>query len=133
MSIGFISCGVYILRDILITGFSYGMLFSSRIRLLYILIVLSALVFMGKLFFLQVIHGNDFSEKARAQYISPVANVFDRGTIFLKGRDGHLFGAATLKSGYTIAINPTVLKDSRTVFEKLVAVVPSLDGDFFFF
>ncbi|MAG12211.1 hypothetical protein CL630_00150 [bacterium] len=108
------------------------MKYSTRIRFLYIFVILFALVFASKLFFLQIIHGSDFSERASQQYISPVARMFDRGIIFFTNKDGNLFSGATLKTSYTIAINPTHLKDAQNVFKQLSLIYPTLDSDSFF-
>jgi len=109
-----------------------AVVFSSRIRLLYSIIIFVALIFVGKLFFLQILHGQDYRERASKQYVSTVAHIFDRGIIFFTHKDGSLFSGATLKTSYTIAIDPTHLKDTQNVFQKLSAVYPELDSDSFF-
>lgn len=88
-----------------------------------------ALIFAGKLFFLQIIRGNYYLEKASEQYISPIAHIFDRGSIFFSGG---IFSGATLKSGYTVAINPSILKNVSEVLPKLKSIVPDIDDDSFF-
>ena len=58
--------------------------------------------------------------------------MFDRGIIFFTHKDGNLFSGATLKTSYTIAINPTHLKDTQDVFKQISSIYPALDGDSFF-
>lgn len=105
------------------------MLPSSRISILYALVVLFALIFASKLFFLQVIQSEKYVEQASNQYISPVANIFNRGNIFFAGG---VFSAATLKSGYTVAINPSLLKNAGNVLAELQNIVPNINSDSFF-
>ncbi len=105
---------------------------TIRIRALSALIVIASLVFIGKLFFIQVIHGGDYREQASRQYISPVSNIFDRGNIFFTKKDGQTLSAATLKTGFTVAINPTLLEDPQGAFAHLVSIIPDIDSDAFF-
>ncbi|MBI2048112.1 MAG: penicillin-binding protein 2 [Parcubacteria group bacterium] len=102
---------------------------SSRIRLFYIFVILFALIFASKLFFLQIVRGEYYSEKASEQYISPIAHIFDRGSIFFAGG---IFSGATLKSGYTVAINPSILKNAGEALPRLKSIVPDIDSDLFF-
>ncbi|MDP3726607.1 MAG: penicillin-binding transpeptidase domain-containing protein, partial [bacterium] len=108
------------------------MLPAPRIRFLYIFIAMVAIIFIGKLFFIQIMHGEDYVEQASNQYISPIAHIFDRGSIFFTKKDGGLLSGATLKSSYTVAINPTVLKDAASVFKQLLAIIPDIESDTFF-
>ena len=39
---------------------------------------------LGKLFFIQVIHGEEYSALADRQYSTPSSHIFERGAIFLK-------------------------------------------------
>jgi len=68
--------------------------FLSRIRILSALLCLFALFLVAKLFFVQIIHGREFDERANRQYVTPMENVFERGTIFFKSKDGELISAA---------------------------------------
>src|SRR5258708_5475094 len=103
------------------------MLRLSRVYILYIFIIFVSLVFVGKLFLTQIVHGASYSERANKQYFLPVQNAFDRGSIYLTQRDGTQISAATLQSGYTIAINPGWLTDPEGAYTKLSALIPTLD------
>lgn len=107
-------------------------IFIGRIRFLFTMIFLLALALVGKLFFVQVLHGDDFKERAGRQYVSSVADAFNRGSIFFTRKDGTLIGAATLKSGYVVAIHPAELVDTQDAFEKLNRIIPELDDTAFF-
>jgi len=114
--------------------FHYGMkdIFLGRVQLLFVLLLLLAFALLGKLFFVQVMHGKDFKERAGRQYVSSVADAFNRGSIFFTRKDGTLIGAATLKSGFVVAIHPGLLADAQEAFKKLFDILPKLDVVAFF-
>ncbi|MEK7219288.1 MAG: penicillin-binding protein 2 [Patescibacteria group bacterium] len=93
-------------------------------------IVLFSLILVVKLFFVQILHGNAYSESADRQYATPSSNIFERGTIFFSGKDGHLISAATQTTGYKIAIDPTKIIDAEKVYQQLSATI-TLDYDDF--
>ena len=67
----------------------------SRMLFLYGAIFFVAFLLISKLVFVQIINGKDFSKQAEQQYIQPAENVYNRGTIYFKKKDGTLFQAAT--------------------------------------
>lgn len=103
----------------------------SRIWLLYIVVFLFAGILIARLFFIQIIHGDEYSEKADRQYVASSASIFDRGSIFFTEKDGKRVSAATLKSGFTIAINPKRIVDAGSVFADLSKLLPLESDDFF--
>ncbi len=102
----------------------------ARTLFFYVAALLCAAILGGRLFFVQVVHGAEYRDKAERQYVSPEGTSFDRGSIFFEGKDGNLFSAATMRSGYTLAINPSVLKDAQGVYDKLSKVVEIDQEDF---
>ncbi len=104
--------------------------FITRIRLISIAIFLFGLVLVGKLYLLQVVDSDIYVQKADRQYLSTNSNVFDRGTIFFQNKDGSLLSAATLQSGFTIAINPELLQNPEIVYAEINSIVP-IDHDTF--
>ncbi|MBI1999334.1 MAG: penicillin-binding protein 2 [Parcubacteria group bacterium] len=105
---------------------------TFRVRFLYIPVFLLAGALVGKLFFVQMLYGSELRERAAEQYIAPVAQAFDRGSIFFERKDGTLFAAATQKSGFTVALNPSEIADAAAVFRLLVPLLPNLDETAFF-
>jgi len=65
-----------------------------------------------------------YVNKANKQYSSTSKNIFSRGTIFFQNKDGVLVSAATLKSGYIVAVNPGVLTDPDLVYSKINELLP---------
>ncbi len=102
----------------------------KRLRVLSIGIIGVALIFFIKLYFLQVIHHEDFVNLADKQYVKKSGGIFSRGTIYFEDKDGGLVSAATLKTGYILAINPTQIKDKEDVYQKLSTIVEIDKEDF---
>lgn len=104
---------------------------SLRVRLLFCFVVLVALVLISRLYFVQIVSGEAYSVKADRQYLSPNSSILNRGTIYFRAKKGELLTAANQKTGYTIAINPSVLKDPELVFKKISEILPVLDQTVF--
>ncbi len=95
-----------------------------RIRFLAIGLVLVAGLFVLKLFYLQVVKGEEFAARADRQYLIPTNSTFDRGTIFLSNRDGSLFSAATTRQGFKIQVKTDLVADSEALYQTLNAITP---------
>lgn len=105
--------------------------FVFRIRAIALVIFAVALILTGRLYFVQIVHGDEYRLKAESQYVSQSGNRLDRGAILFSPRTGVPLSAATVESGYTIAINPSALSDPRGAYETLKEFFPDLDaGDF---
>jgi cell division protein FtsI/penicillin-binding protein 2 len=76
------------------------------------------------------VHSSKYSELADKQYVSSALNTFKRGTIFLEDRDGQLVSGAIQTSGFKISINPTLIIDKRSTYQKLNTVIPIPENDF---
>ncbi len=83
---------------------------KSRIRLLSIGILVVALMLIVKLYSVQIINGDDFAERADRQYQKPTGHIFNRGTIFFTEKSGNTISAATVKTGFILAINPKLVQ-----------------------
>ncbi len=97
---------------------------TKRLRFVSLGIVGIALIFFVKLYLLQVVHNEDFINLADKQYTRNAQGVFSRGSIYFESKDGELISAGTLKTGYTLAVNPKLLKDVDVVYEKINAIIP---------
>lgn len=98
--------------------------YLSRIRFLTFCVFFFALLLVGRLYFLQIMESDKFQDKADRQYQSTSKTIFDRGTIFFQNKDQSLVSAATLRSGFIIALNPEVLKDPETAYTKINEIMP---------
>ncbi len=104
--------------------------FQSRIRIISILIFLFALVLITKLFYLQIINKNQYTERADRQYATPTSNIFERGSIFFSKKDSSLVAAATISSGFKIAIKAKDINDPEKTYE-LLKLYTEVDYDSF--
>ena len=104
--------------------------FGFRIRVVSFFILCLGVLFGVKLFWLQVVHGNEYSDQADRQYITPEGAQFDRGSIFFKKKNGELVSAASLLRGFTVAMNPKLIIDPEAAFTAISAIIP-LDYDNF--
>ncbi len=89
-----------------------------------------ALMIITKLFFVQVIHSSSYANAADRQYVTPSGNMFERGTIAFSSKDGESISAATLKSGFKVAIVAKNIVDSEKTYAALATILP-LDHDQF--
>ncbi len=70
-------------------------------------------------------------DKADRQYVTPTSKIFDRGSIYFQNKDGSLLSAASLTTGYELAINPQKITDQASVYKSLSEVIP-LDVESFY-
>lgn len=102
-----------------------------RIRILIGIVIFFGLCVVGRLFLLQVIDQKAYKERAERQYLTPVSESFDRGTIYFSKKDGTTMAAATVASGFKIAIDPGKLGNSEKAYSLLSAIIP-IDKELFF-
>lgn len=96
----------------------------SRVRLISGGVLLIALILIGRLYMIQVASGAAYADRAEAQYVRSVNDLFDRGSIYFTTKDGTRVSAATLQTGYTLAVAPDTLKDAEGAYNALSAIVP---------
>lgn len=98
--------------------------FLFRIRIIVGLIALVAVVVVVRLYFLQIVNGEEYALKADRQFSAGSSGLFDRGSIFFTRKDGTLISAATLSTGFLVAINPQVLENPSATYQTLAALIP---------
>jgi stage V sporulation protein D (sporulation-specific penicillin-binding protein) len=109
--------------------------FIFRSRIILLCVIVFSLILLGKLFLVQIVHGDSYSEFADRQYVTPRADMYERGTIFFQskgkeGKDGQLIAAATQTTGFKVAIDPTKIIDAEDAYEKLSIIIPIDHADF---
>ena len=92
---------------------------KKRLRIVSACILLVGAIFVVKLFSIQVVNGERFRERADRQYVTPNDSIFERGSIMFMTKDGDAVSAATLKTGYKLAVIPTDLHDPKDVYAQL--------------
>ena len=91
----------------------------QRLRLIFSGLIVLALILIVRLYFVQIVHGSEYIDRADRQYVSPTNHLFDRGSIFLTNKDGSLLSAASLSTGYLISLNPKKLTDIASAYTSL--------------
>jgi cell division protein FtsI/penicillin-binding protein 2 len=104
---------------------------KNRIRLIFFCFLSFAFILCIRLYYVQIIHSQEYIDKADRQYVSTTNNLFDRGHIYFQSKDNTLFGAASLSTGYTIAINPQKITDPAPIYQSLSTLLP-FDLDTFY-
>ncbi len=102
----------------------------GRLRFLSIGLFAVAALLALRLYFVQVVHGSEFSLRAERQYVSASQELYDRGTIYFTRKDGTVLSAATLATGFTIAMSPKLVENPDAAYQALSAHV-SLPYDAF--
>lgn len=105
--------------------------FRTRIQFIAAGMTLLALLIVANLYVLQIIRGESYRTRAEDQQIAPRAHEVSRGSIYFRARDGTLISAATVQSGFTIAVDPTQLTDVEEAFRLTSSVVPSVTREVF--
>ena len=95
-----------------------------------VLIFAFAIILVSKLFYVQIIHKSLYTEKADRQYATPSSNIFDRGSIFFTNKDNSLVAAATISSGFKVAINAKDIIDIEKTYSELSPYI-TMDHDTF--
>ncbi len=103
---------------------------TIRIRFISGVVVLLSCILIGRLYHVQVMRSEAYLEAGEAQYVHTVKDLFSRGSVYMLTKDGEKVSAATIKSGYVLAINPTRVTDPEAVFVALSALL-TLDHDSF--
>lgn len=101
-----------------------------KLRLFSGAIVLFALIVIIRLYFVQIVDGEEYALKAEHQYQNTSQSVFDRGTIYFTRKDDTLISAAGLGTGFRLAIDPEHLQDAEAAYAAVNAITP-IDRDAF--
>ncbi len=95
-----------------------------RVRLLSGIFIVAALLLIIRLYFVQMVHGDEYREAATGQYVEASSKSDRRGDILFTRKDGSSVAAAVMQSGYTIAIKPSDLVEPNEVYKALNEIVP---------
>jgi cell division protein FtsI (penicillin-binding protein 3)/stage V sporulation protein D (sporulation-specific penicillin-binding protein) len=98
--------------------------FVARVRILSICFVVIAVTIVGRLYVLQILRGEEFDAKASAQFVEPATPLVDRNNIYFSDKQGNQIVAATLKSGYALAVNPKKVEDIEKLYEAVKDITP---------
>jgi len=105
--------------------------FIFRVRLVLIGFVVLAFFLGIRLYVVQVVNGDLFSEEAEDQYITVTTALEDRGDIFFTAHDGRETHAATMDSGYRIVVEAGAVPDPGAAYERIGAVTDVIPREVF--
>lgn len=95
-----------------------------RLRIIAAAVLLVGALFFVRLYELQIVRAKEFKEEAKKQYIATVPNIYNRGNIYFKEKDGKLTTGATVNEGYLISINPGLILDKEKAYQAVNTIVP---------
>jgi cell division protein FtsI/penicillin-binding protein 2 len=98
-----------------------------RIRILLGVVIGIALLLVVRLYWIQIVHGDSFRAEAQQQYVRSTRDIFDRGTIYFTERSGKKIAAATLQSGFLLAIHPNEIIDPVSTYRTLHRHLTDID------
>lgn len=94
---------------------------AFRIRLITGCILLLAIILIARLYQVQVLNSDIYTEKASRQYIHTKQDLYSRGSIFFTTKEGEKVSAASIRNGFMMAFNPTLIENPTEVCEKLLS------------
>lgn len=101
------------------------------IRFFGVLVLVFCVFIFARLYYLQIIKNEDFKSLSDNSYYNTYSKNIDRGSIIFKYADGRDFFAATNKTGYTLEINPQIIKNPEDTYNILSNFI-ELDVDEYF-
>jgi len=94
-----------------------------RIRIITGCIFVLVLILIARLYQVQVLAHEHYSDLADRQYVHTKQDLYSRGSIYFTTKEGERVSAASIRSGFVLAFNPTLVTDPVRVCE---AVLPYL-------
>ena len=85
--------------------------------------ILIAILLVIRLYFIQIVHGEDYRETALGQYVGGTGDTPDRYDILFSPKDGVEVAAAVMQTGWKIAINTKLLTNAADAYAQLAKVV----------
>lgn len=102
----------------------------QRLWFIFGFFILIAFILLARLYHIQIVLGNEYSDRADQQYVRTTSDLYDRGSVFFKDKDERLVSAATLKTGYTVVIDPGSIDEPEDVYNRLSAFIPLAEEEF---
>src|SRR5437762_13416 len=88
--------------------------FKTRIRFIAFAFGLIGLLCVMRLYYLQILQGRYYTERASNEFTLPSSSQFDRGTIYFTTKNGAHIAAATTQDGIAIGLNPKKLTSTSS-------------------
>ena len=104
--------------------------FVLRVRILSAFAIIAALFLLTRLYFIQLVHGDEYRREASGQYMEAAGNEPPRGEILFTKKDGEHPAAAMMQNGWRVAITPMNITEPDTAYTQLAAAA-TIDKDRF--
>jgi stage V sporulation protein D (sporulation-specific penicillin-binding protein) len=92
---------------------------TNRIRLLSVIVAVIGFLLISRLYYLQIVRAEYYTEKAERQYVHTKSDLYSRGSVLYTTRDGEPLSAAAVQAGYLLAANPAHILDASAFCEQL--------------
>jgi cell division protein FtsI/penicillin-binding protein 2 len=92
---------------------------SARIQFISAVFVVIGVLLISRLYYIQIVKAEHYEERAERQYVHTVRDLYSRGSIFFTTKEGNAVSAATVLSGFVMAINPTMIQDANETYRAL--------------
>lgn len=96
-----------------------GHSFLVRVRIIAGVFIFVALLLIVRLYFLQIVHGEEYRAQASSQYISTSQEDDNRAELFFTAKDGSLVAAASQEKGWKVALKPAEVEHPDAVYALL--------------
>lgn len=101
-----------------------------RLRIVMWVVAVIGVCIIFRLFSLQIVNSKVYKDRAQRQYVVPVGDVFDRGSIYFTSKNGSTAAAATIEDGFKAAVVPAQVTDPEYFYKEFSKILP-LDHDTF--
>lgn len=102
----------------------------TRIRVISLIALGVSLVLIIRLYIVQIAHGDSYEALGERQYVHTVHDLYTRGNIYFTTKNGERVSAATIQSGFLLALDPSKITDVENAYRELSAITP-LDEELF--
>ncbi len=82
-------------------------------------IIIFSFILILRLYFLQIVNGERYLERANNQSFTASSDMFERGNIYFSLRNGTNVAAASVKTGYKLALNPSIIENPESVYNNI--------------
>jgi stage V sporulation protein D (sporulation-specific penicillin-binding protein) len=90
-----------------------------RIRIITGIILLLSVFLIGRMYQVQVLAHEHYLERAERQYVHTKQDLYSRGSIFFTTKEGEKVSAASVRSGFILAFNPSKVSNPVDTCDKL--------------
>ncbi len=101
----------------------------SRLRIITISILLVGLVFVIRLYNLQIQNGEYYKKEGEKQYVSTSGNIYERGKIYMLKKNGERIEVANIAQGWMLTVNPKIITDPEGVFARISEIYPAFSKE----